>query len=166
MIEENDLGLGKIQDVLEDLKSMSVTFGYQGPSGAAHHPGTEDSSVADVAAWQEFGTPTAPARPLGRATLERAADAFGDEQRKALADVIDGRESKALQVALPIGILAVRELRKTIDMSRDWAVENADSTILKKGHDQPLVGEYGMLYEAASYAIRVDGKIVAQGDGA
>ncbi len=163
-LETKDLGLGKIRDLLEELKTVSVTFGYQGASGEAKHPGA-DVSVATVAAFQEFGTINTSPRPFGRVTMERNVEAFAEAQRKALADVIDGRKTDAFDVVLPIGILAVRELRKTIDMSREWAEANADSTVRRKGHDQPLVGEYGTLYSAATYAIRVNGMIEKQGDG-
>jgi hypothetical protein len=164
-LDTRDLGLGKIRKVLDDLKETTVTFGYQGPSGEAHHPGTENASVAQVAAWQEFGTSKAPARPLGRVTMERAKGAFESATSKAIADVIDGRATTAEDAATALGVLAVQELRKTIDTSREWAEENRPSTIQRKGHDQPLVGEFGKLYEAASYAIRRNGEIVKQGDG-
>ncbi len=163
-VDTTDLGLGSVRELLDDLKDTTVTFGYQGPSGEAKHPGASES-VAAIAAKQEFGTKNAPARPLGRVTMDRNRKEFGDATKKAIADVIDGRSTDATDAAEPLGVLAVRELRKTIDMSRDWAEENKPSTIAKKGHDQPLVGEFGMLYESASYAVRKGGDIVKQGDG-
>lgn len=165
-LDIRDLGIGKLREALAELGRTRITFGYQGPSGAAAHPEAGGASVALVAAWMEFGTPDAPfpspARPLGRHTMEANRDAFAAAAKRAIADVIDGRATPEIACER-VGDLALRALRKTIDRSREWAKANAASTIRAKGHDQPLVGGTGTLYDQASWAVRVDGKIVRQG---
>ena len=161
-LDIRDLGIGKLREQLAELGRTRVTFGYQGPSGAAIHPEAGGASVARVAAWQEFGTTTAPARPLGRHTMEANRDAFADAAKRAIADVIDGRATPEAAVER-VGEVALSALRKTIDTSRIWAEANAASTVRAKGHDQPLIGGYGILYDQASWAVRVDGRIVRQG---
>lgn len=163
-LDIRDLGIGKLREALAELGRTRVTFGYQGPSGAAAHPdpSARGASIAKVASWQEFGTPTSPARPLGRHTMEANRDAFAAAAKRAIADVIDGRSTPEIACER-VGDLALSALRKTIDTSREWAEANAASTIRAKGHDQPLVGGYATLYDQASWAVRVDGKIVRQG---
>jgi hypothetical protein len=161
-LDTKDLGIGKLMQQLERLGELRVTFGYQGASGQAKHPGAK-VSVAKIAAFQEFGTATAPARPLGQHTMEENRDAFADAAKSAISDIVDGRASSANKAVQAVGEIAVSAARKTIDRSRDWAEANAPSTIAKKGHDQPLIGEYAQLYSQVSWAIRKGDRIVKQG---
>ena len=92
-LEIKDLGIGALKKKLAELAASRLTFGYQGPSGAAQHPGAKKvgTTVAAVARWNEFGTATAPARPMGRHTMQENKAAFKAATRKAISDVIDGR---------------------------------------------------------------------------
>lgn len=163
-IEMKDLGIGKLRAAMAELGRTSVTFGYQGATGAEAHPSSPENTVAQVAAFAEYGTTSSPARPLGQHTMDANRDAFVDATKRALSDLIDGRAADAEAVAQSLGELALTALRKTIDTSREWAEANAESTIRAKGHDQPLIGERAKLYENASYAVRRDGQIVKQSE--
>lgn len=162
-LEIKDLGIEKLREQLAKLGRTRVTYGYQGPSGQAKHPAKGATvSVAQVAAFNEFGTASAPARPLLRHTAEENRETLKDAAKRAISDVVDGRaEPEAATEA--VGELAVAALRRTISRSREWAEPNATSTVRAKGHDQPLVGEEQSLTLSASWAVRVDGEIVKQG---
>ena len=161
-LEIRDLGIGKLREQLAELAKTKITFGYQGASGAEIHPGTKDKTVAYVAARNEFGTETAPARPMGATTMEANREAFTEEAKRAISDVVDGRATPDAAIERA-GEFAVAALRRTISNSREWAEPNAPSTIRGKGHDQPLIGEWQTLHTHASWAARVDGVIVRQG---
>lgn len=160
-VDFKDFGIGKLKADLAELRETKITIGWQGESGAEKHPGA-DASVATVAAWQEYGTETAPARPSLVQTFERHRADFILAAKRMLADVVDGRKNKdAAETGL--GDFAVDKLRETIDDSRSWAEPNAESTARAKGHDQPLIGLYGKLRANTSWAIRRNGAIVRQG---
>lgn len=161
---ENDLGIERLKQALAELGKTRVTFGYQGASGAEEHPGAPGSTVAQVAAWNEYGTDSSPARPMGAHTMEANRERFTEAAKRAIADVVDGRVETALEAGEQLGQVALTAIRKTIDTSREWAAANAESTIRAKGHDQPLIGEHAKLYSNASYAVRVDGEIVKQSE--
>ncbi len=163
-LEIKDLGIAKLRKQLAELASTKLTFGYQGPSGAEKHPGAKQGTpVAAVARWQEFGTATAPARPMGRHTMEENREAFKALGKKTISDVIDGRAEPDIAIAAA-GDKCVEALRRTISRSREWAEPNAPSTAAKKGHDQPLVGEHQTLTTHASWALRdKNGTIRKQG---
>jgi hypothetical protein len=164
-IDIKDLGIAKLKKQLQIMAKTSITFGYQGPSGAAIHPATKGKnpvSVARVAAWQEFGTKKAPARPLGRTTMEDNKKLFTTANKRALSDVIDGRAEPEEAMAV-VGAVTVAALRKTISRSREWAQANTDSTVANKGHSHPLIGSDQKLTTNAAWAIRRGGRIIAQG---
>lgn len=156
-----DLGIGKLRAELAELRSASITIGYQGDSGAATHPNAEGASVAEVAAWNEYGTVHAPARPALETAFARSSR-FEPEIKRAMSDLIDGRRSSAAEAQAAIGAAAVAAVRASIDDSRSWADPLAPRTIRDKGHDQPWV-ESGVLRASASWAVRRNGVIVAQG---
>ncbi len=158
----NDFGIGALKAKLAELARTSVTFGYQGDTGAMPHPGTPEVSVAQVAAFAEYGTDSSPARPLGQHTMDQNRDAFTDAAKRVTSDLVDGRADSVEDAASKLGEVALTAIRKTIDTSREWAEANAESTVRAKGHDQPLIGEHATLYENASYAVRKDGAIVKQ----
>jgi hypothetical protein len=158
-----DFGLGEIEEALAQLAATEITIGWQGASGAEIHPGSDDLTVADIAALNELGTSRMPARPA----LETLFSRYGDEMTTAvgrtMSDMIDGRIAPDVSAAVKaIGDVAVSALRRTLDSSRGWAEPLVPSTVARKGHDQPLL-ETGTLRSHASWAERRGGQIVTQG---
>lgn len=160
-VDLRDLGIGKLRADLDALKRSKVTIGWQGSSGASEHPETDGATVAEVAAWNEYGTSRAPARPALGTLFERHGAAFRDAVKAAVSDVIDRRASPA-EALRRLGELGVLKLRETIADSRSWAEPLAASTVRRKGHDQPWI-DTGTVEAAASYAVRRDGEVVDQG---
>ncbi len=160
-VDFQDFGIAKLKADLALLQATTVTIGWQGPTGAAPHPDADGHTVAEVAAWQEYGTATAPARPGLAVTFERHRAELLVAARRFLADVVDGRKSRD-EAEFALGELALEKLRHTIDAAREWARPNAVSTVRAKGHDQPLF-DSGTYRGNASWAVRRDGRIVRQG---
>ena len=170
---EKDLGIGALKRVLNQLQTQPITVGLQGASGATHHPGTKDASIAQVAAWQEYGTPGSddrqydqprrhiPSRPFLRTAFAKYQIEIRAQIQRALSGVIDARtDLEAAQDGL--GLAAVGFVRQTIDDAKSWATPLAESTVDRKGHDYPLVESHTMR-EAVSYAVRDGETIVRQG---
>ena len=131
----------KVDDLLRRMKGSHVKVGVL--RGTGEHPdATEGQTVAAIAAWNEFGTETIPARPFLRTTLRE-----NEYYRRALLDALkaglvrQADPSKALQL---VGIRAASDIRNTID-TNDFA-PNAPATIRQKStnadkdnKDKPLI---------------------------
>jgi len=167
-VQFRDLGIEQLKRDVQALRSTKITIGWQGPSGAAIHPGSKDTPIAQVAAWHEHGTPQEspgtlmPARPSLKITFKRHGREFVASARKAVSDLIDGRVDSVDAAVEQVGEAAVAALRATIDDARSWAEPLAESTARAKGHDQPLVETFTMR-NAASWASRVGDSIERQG---
>lgn len=171
-IEMRDLGIGKLRRDAEKLKTQRVTVGYQGPSGQAQHPNA-NATVAQIAAWQEFGTPGSddrqydktrrhiPSRPFMRTGFAKYQREIQVEVRAALQRVLIG-SSDVDAAQADIGERMVEAVRQSILDARAWAKPLAESTIERKGHSEPLI-ESGTLYNATSYVVKDGDKIVRTG---
>ena len=105
-------------------------------------PNRKPAYVANVAAFQEYGTHQIPARP-----------AF----RNAVSD-LRGREGDAARAYKRGGLAALGELlvqliRRRIESSPSWARANRPSTIRKKKGDHPLI-ETGQLLRSITYRVK------------
>lgn len=171
-VEVRDLGIGKLREDVATMQRQRVTVGYQGPSGAAQHPNA-DASIAQVAAWQEFGTPGSddrtydqarghiPSRPFVRTGLAKYQAEIAEAIKAAFRRVLDG-DATVEEAQAGVGERMVEAVQQTILDARAWAKPLAQSTIDRKGHDDPLI-ESGAVYDATSYAVRDGDKIVRTG---
>ena len=111
---------------------------------------------ADEAAYNEFGTEKAPARPFMRTTYERYGSELlarnGAAYRKFLA-----RETKTFSLLRSSAIWYVGRVKSVIKDARAWAVANAPSTIEKKGSSFPLRDTDEMM-NAVTYRLSRDEK--------
>lgn len=171
-VEFRDLGIGQIEEDMATLQRQRVTVGYQGPSGSAPHPNA-DASVAQVAAWQEFGTPGSddrmydqprahnPGRPFVRTALAKYQTEIATEIRAALARVLARRQG-VVEAQADVGERMVEAVQQNILDAKAWAAPLAQSTIDRKGHDDPLI-DSGAVYDATSYAVRDGAEIIRTG---
>jgi hypothetical protein len=104
------------------------------PSGAGNEP--DGPSLAQVAAWTEFGTSTAPERPFMRGGIRKALPAVSRTAARDLAAVAEGRKTMhgALEMAGVIGAGSVKEY-----MNGPHFVPNSPATIARKGSSQPTI---------------------------
>ena len=127
-------------------------------------PGTYENGekVSDVLAWNHYGTPTIPPRPVLRQAAEKLSIAFVKKELKAyLKNVAEyskrGRHAdvkRAEEVFLQkLGKRAVAEAKRIIEAHNvEQRKHNAPSTKDKKGFDKPLF-ETGELEKKLSYEV-------------
>lgn len=159
-------GLFGMAKRVRDLNDAVVTVGFQGISGSARHE--SGATIAEIAAWNEFGTKTIPERGFFRRTLKESGDKIRGHMQKEIWNVVDGGQTVTRALGR-VGVFAAAEVVKTIDDSKSWATPNAPSTVRQKSTssgtgDQPLV-DSGRMLNSVTYVARKDGAVVEQGGG-
>lgn len=149
---------------MQAMRGLSLTFGYQGDTGSARY--ASGITVAHNAAIQEFGFEgiPIPERPFLRRTTQEHAATIKAIMTRACTKVVTLQKDTIdafTEAAIDIHGLFIQ----TLGSAQDWAVPNAPSTVLKKGHDVPLKGPEAphLLLENLTWAIRINDKIVAEG---
>lgn len=119
-------------DIVRRMESRAITVGVHDDTGS--YPGGE--SVAQVAAWNEYGTENIPERPFLRATMAKRRKKYRTIMGTIAAAAIEGKASVKEGMAR-LGELARSDVRNSIV---NWSEPgNAPATIRKKGRDDPLV---------------------------
>jgi len=113
-------------------KTVSVGVIGQGASARTQ----EGTTVAEVAAWAEFGTDSIPARSFIRGYVDENEALLRDKLRGAGVRVAKGDWSLEQALGL-VGLFAVTGIRNRIDEHIPPPL--AASTVARKGHDKPLV---------------------------
>lgn len=103
--------------------------------------------VAQVAAWQEFGTRTIPERPFFRGALRRMGDGVLESAASAVADA---RLNLTRRGVGKVGEVARSVLQESVVELRD--PPNAPSTVARKGSTNPLV-DTGQLVGSVTYRV-------------
>lgn len=120
----------KFMKSLQELGDMEVFVGLQ--SDQKYEDGTR---MVDVAAYNEFGTSTIPARPFFKQSYENHRSELQKVCSQAAKSVINGGPaSKALDM---IGSFTTGLVQEEIVNGN--FVPNAPSTIKRKGSDRPLI---------------------------
>lgn len=133
------LALGALEQKITRGGTLRVGFleGSKDPTGLAN---------AQKAFWNEFGTVRIPARPFFRTTIARESPTWGAKLAAALkATNYDGEKALAL-----LG----QSMRDDVESSiAQWdSPGNAESTIARKGFDDPLI-EKGDMQRAVDYKV-------------
>lgn len=129
--------LDKIKNALsgvnKQFKDKVVQIGL--PSGINYEDGT---SVAYVAAIQEFGSPASgiPPRPFFKPTVKSQSKGWGAKIGKGVTQVRNGNLT-ADMVLEAVGRVAVADLQATINSVSSPPLK--PSTIAAKGFDKPLI---------------------------
>lgn len=132
-----DKGAARILKTIGELK------------GAAVDVGAFDEVNAAKLAYAEFGTPTAPARPVIRQTIEARRRQLGLSVEAELDAMI--RRGKSTRAALAaIGASVAGELRAAIYAFSD--PPNAPTTALRKLKNDPLVNS-GEMAERVTWRV-------------
>ena len=140
---------------LEELAALQVNIGFNDSSGSykvktkGKQKKAEGATVAQVAAWNEFGTEHSPARPFMRQTLTDQRDKISKFVQNRAKNVVNG--SMDAQTALNgIGSYAKGRMQAEI---RDGDFEpNAPSTVARKGSSKPLI-DTGRMRQSIVYEI-------------
>ncbi len=130
---------------IEKLKGLQVHVGFQ--AGEV----TDDNGVdiANVAAFNELGTATAPARPFLRKSVDENTGKIKTMCASQLKRLRDG--ATAEDVLNKVGVFQKGLVqRKIVDGS---FAPNAPSTIRKKHSDKPLI-DTGLMRRSVNYVIK------------
>ena len=112
------------------------------------------ATVAEYAAYNEFGTPTTPSRPFLRRTMDKNRPKYADRLTMIVGDAVDGK--RPLEQGMEyLGLEGVRDVKRAIT---DWkSPPNADSTKRrKKGVNNPLI-DTGRLRASIDHEVRMEG---------
>ena len=149
---DKDLGWKRI------VRKSNFINGKEIKAGVLASAGNEANGkpIAQVASWNEYGTPSTPRRPWSvpaRPFLAISTDennGWKDESEKAFKKILGG--SEVMSALNDVGKKMQKDIEKVIgDNSK--LTPNKPSTILKKGHDLPLI-DSGKLLDAISYEVK------------
>lgn len=132
---------------LQKMAEMEIVIGFQ--EGQLYEDGT---SLAEVAAYNEFGTSDTPARPFMKQSFEN----HENELRAACenANVMLSKGKSADEVLNVIGAVAKGVIQQEI--AEGEFAPNAPSTIRKKGSERPLI-DTGHMRQSVNYVVRKAG---------
>ena len=148
------LNLAKIQATLErvpeEFEGLVAQVGF--PSGKNYPDGT---SVAYVAAIQEFGAPSVniPPRPFMQPTVAAKKDEWTGIIAKSIPRVVTGRMT-ATDVLDLVGIKASADIQETI--SKVTSPPLKPETIRRKGSAKPLI-DTGLMVASVRNAVNKAG---------
>lgn len=149
-----DKGLDRIGRDLRLLDDLVVVVGIVGASASAKHPDS-DTTVATVALFNEFGTPTSPERSFIRSALREGQAELARKYQQQMTLVIMGRRSP-VQALSACGQLGAQLVKRKLDTASVWAVPLSLATIKAKGSSVPL-RDTDTVREAIGYAVRQGG---------
>lgn len=132
---------------LKKLADMEVVVGFQ--EGQAYEDGT---SMAEVAAYNEFGSSDTPARPFMKQSFEKR-----EKELQAACNQVNTALSKgdtAEHALNQLGVITKGMVQEEI-ASGDFA-PNAPSTVRQKGSEQPLI-DTGTMRQSVNYVVRKAG---------
>ncbi len=140
-VSDRDRGYRKrLKSIAKAGRLMTVTVGVHDAEGGAAATGG-DLTVADVATFGEFGTPTAPSRSFIRGYVDENETQIEADLRKMGEGIADGKITQ--QVGLErFGLFTVGAIQSRI--SDGIPPPNAESTIAAKGSSTPLIN-FGQL---------------------
>lgn len=131
--KEIDHGWDKIKKELKLIDNSHVNVGVLSDVGG--YP-EGNVSLADVATFNEYGTSDIPPRPFMRQSFDTNRDEIKTFTDKEVDAIYSGKQN--VKGALEkIGVYFVGKVKETF--SKGEFVENAPSTIAKKGSSKPLI---------------------------
>lgn len=150
-----DLGYGKIKKDLSKLGKKYVSVGFQ-ESAVTHYQSKGDRtqqpgvSVAQYAAYNEFGTATIPQRSFMRTAIDENINKLDDFVGQKYREVSEGKISIDQALGL-IGQAVIGLIQRKIRQITQ--PPNAASTIKIKGSSKPLI-DFGQMIQSVTYVIR------------
>lgn len=143
-----DKGFDKITRDIERMGKVVIAVGIlQEDAGITYDNG---ASLGDVAHYNEYGTPNAPARPFMAGTAQAYEDKTLQVQTTQLRAVIDGTMTVGT-AADQLGQWYQGRMQAHI-LNGPWA-PNALSTVKAKGYAQPLMATK-LMFNHIKYKVR------------
>lgn len=139
----------KLYKQIDELKKGQVFIGF--PEGEATHtgPNGESADMALIAAYNEYGTSTTPARPFLKQTVDGNRDKIKAMCEQTAKDISDGKPTE--QCLKQLGAFGVGLVQETI--ANGSFAPNSPQTVKKKGSDKPLI-DTGQMRQSVHYVIR------------
>lgn len=144
-VKINDAKWRKIIKQVAVMKRATVRVGIMGDAGDE-----KGVSLAEIAAYHEFGTATIPERSFLRSTFYgHAAEGLAKMCAKLSKAILEGKMDETRALGL-LGLWAVSEVRKTIRAGIE--PELAPATIAAKGSSLALV-DTGQLINSITWVV-------------
>lgn len=149
---DKDLGWKRI------VRKMNFVNGKEIRAGVLPSAGTEANGIpiAQVAKWNEYGTPATAKRPWSvpaRPFMSIACDenkGWKKESNEAIGNILGGAE--VISELNMVGMQMQEDIQSVFG-DRSKLRPNAPSTIAKKGFDAPLI-ETGKLEESIDFEVK------------
>lgn len=149
-VKINDAKWRKIIKQVAEMKRATVRVGVMGDAGDE-----KGVSLAEIAAFHEFGTSTIPERSFLRSTFfGHGADGLAKMCATLSKAILEGKMDETRALGL-LGLWAVSEVRKTIRDRLTTGPEDqalAPATSARKGSTLPLVDD-GDLIRAITHVV-------------
>lgn len=138
-----DMGWAKLRGKVAQLAAKEVHVGLVGSAGEQQHPdAAQGVSVAEVAAFQEFGTSRNPPRPFMSALIRENRSEYMHVCKRAYKRLLAG--DSIASCLEEIGRWGVAKMREKIDSNVPPPL--APATVEKKGHDHALIDSETMYH--------------------
>ena len=132
-----------------DRSKPSVTVGIHADKGSAVHIGGQTATVADIGAFNEFGTPTIPRRSFIRSTFSKHLKANKRLLRALLQRVVITKITPH-QALDAFGQKLAAQVINTINDG--VPPPNAPATIARKGSSKTLINQ-GQMKQSIAYKV-------------
>lgn len=140
----------RLKRLIKELQNFKIEVGFNEDSGSyPAEEGDESVTLANVAAWNEFGSERSPARPFMKQTVVDYKSKITNHANKALKKAING--GGAEEALNSIGSFTKGKMQLEIK-NGDWE-PNSPYTIAKKGSDKPLI-DTGRMRQSIVYVIK------------
>jgi hypothetical protein len=153
-IKDNRKKFDELQKTLANIHKHkpTVAVGVLGKEGSEVYPDGEGVTVVDIATFNEFGTPTIPARSFLRHTFDVEQGRMLALLRKLKSRMARG-EIGVRKVLTYVGEYAQKQVNIAIVAGGHPFKPNAPSTIAEKGSSSPLINT-GRLRQSIRYEVR------------
>ena len=140
----------RLKRLIKELENFKVDVGFNENSGSyPAEEGDESITLANVAAWNEFGTERSPSRPFMRQTVKDYKNQITKHANKAVKAAIHG--GGAEEALNSIGSFTKGKMQQEI-RNGEWE-PNSPYTIAMKGSDKPLI-DTGRMRQSIVYVVK------------
>ncbi len=136
----------RLEKLTKEMEGKCVEIGFNEQSGS-YEDGT---TMAQVAAWNEFGTERSPSRPFMRQTIKDYQGAITKYTAKSLRSAVKSHGTVSI-VLNRVGAYTKGKMQREI-RDGEWT-PNAPSTIARKGSDKPLI-DTGQMRQRIVYVVK------------
>lgn len=136
----------RLEKLTKEMSDKCVEIGFNEQSGSYENGIT----MAQVAAWNEFGTERSPSRPFMRQTIKDYQDDIMKFTTESLRSAAESH-GDVKTVLNQVGSYTKGKMQKEI-RDGEWT-PNAPSTIARKGSDKPLI-DTGQMRQRIVYVVK------------